>query len=207
MKRKHIKLPTAGARSLLATILLAAAPTIFSHSPDVENYPHQLDKLRKIEYNYTLPEKDYSTTKWDFSEDNDTVLLGRLVFGEARGSSFKEKVSTAYTAVNRANDDIIWNGRDLRESILKNYQYSCFNNNDPNKIKLMNPEAYSPKSWEESMKAAKGVLEGFYPDPTGGATHYHTKNIRPYWMRDKNLTRVENLDDLDHHFYSSKKGS
>lgn len=210
MKRKHIKLSTAGARGLLATLLIAGASlTNTSYTPKHESpEPYQIKnnpdkKLERIDFNYNLQDKSYKTT--DFSTDSDTVLLARLVFGEARGSSLKEKVSTAYTAVNRANDSIDWNGKNLREAILKGYQYSCFNYNDPNRIKLMDPMEYDSTSWKESMKAAKGVLDGTYRDPTGGATHYHTKKIYPYWMKSNEITKVDHLEDMDHNYYRPSK--
>jgi len=207
MKRKHIKLPTAGARSLLASILIAGAVLNTSYSPHyqfpkIKTNPDK--KLERIDWNYNLPDKKYKTS--NFSPDSDTVLLARLVFGEARGCSLKEKVSTAYTAVNRANDTIKWNGENLRDAILKPYQYSCFNKIDPNREKLMNPMKYDSTSWAQSMKVAEGVLDGTYRDPTGGATHYHTGNISPYWSKgNKELTKVNTLDDMDHDYYQPSK--
>jgi len=210
MKRKHIKLPTAGARSLLATILIAGASFVnTSYTPTHNNIPeiqpqNQNKRLEHIDWDYKLPEKNYKTD--DFYTDSDTVLLARLVFGEARGSSLKEKISTAYTAMNRANDTIDWNGENLREAILKGYQYSCFNYNDPNRRKVMDPMEYDSTSWKESMKVAEGVLDRTYRDPTNGATHYHTKKISPYWSKpNKDLTRVEELEDMDHHYYKPSK--
>ncbi|HKL24107.1 MAG TPA: cell wall hydrolase [Candidatus Nanoarchaeia archaeon] len=212
--KKHIKLAKRGARSLLTNILLAGALiSNVSYTPKHE-FPEKYQKIKtnpnktleRIDWNYKLPNKDYKNEKGNFYADSDTVLLARLVFGESRGSSLKTKISNAYTAVNRANDTIDWNGKDLREAILKPYQYSCFNKYDVNRKKLMNPVETDSSSWAESMKVAYGVLKGIYRDPTDGATHYHTKDISPYWSKNnRDLARNESLKDVDHHYYNPRK--
>lgn len=193
---------------MLATILIAGASfvnTSYTTTYDIP-YPkpqNQDKKLERIDSNYDLPEKNYKTE--NLSLDTDTVLLARLIFGEARGSSLKEKISTAYTAVNRANDTIDWNGKDLKDAILKSYQYSCFNHDDPNREKVTDPMKYDSTSWKECMKVAQGVLDKEYFDLTDGATFYHTKEIQPYWMKSKEITKVDHLDEMDHYYYKPSK--
>jgi len=123
------------------------------------------------------------------SRDSDDVLLARLIFGEARNCSLEERIAVAYTAINRARDGKKWNGETIKESILKPYQYSCFNKNDPNRKKVLDPESYEPHVFYECLEIARKVLKGEYKDPTNGATHYHTRNIRPRWSR--KLERIE----------------
>lgn len=99
----------------------------------------------------------------------DDVLHAMLVWGEARGESREGKLAVAYVAVNRA---LKWERR-LASVILRPWQFSCFNPNDPNREKLLHPEQHgSLATWEECWllaEAARGRLE---PDPSHGATHY-----------------------------------
>jgi len=122
----------------------------------------------------------YTTT--DFAEDSDTVLLARMIFGEARSCSYTERVAVGYSAVNRVDDGKKWNGENIGEVVLKPWQYSCFNDGDPNKEKLMDPEKYNARVFEECLEVAHDVLSGTVPDPTGGATHYFDpKHASPSW--------------------------
>ncbi|MEK6854603.1 MAG: cell wall hydrolase [Nanoarchaeota archaeon] len=125
----------------------------------------------------------------DFSEDKDEVLLARMIFGEASNCSDEEKIAVAYSAINRVNDGNSWNGTSLREVILKPAQYSCFNRADPNRKRVMNPQAYDEKSFEHCLDIAGKVLAGRYNDPTNGATHYFNPNLaQPSWQH--NLSRI-----------------
>ncbi len=140
---------------------------------------------------------DYKTD--DFSEDNEEILLARMLFGEARNCSELERAGIAYTAVNRANDGKRWNGKTLREAVLKLRQYSCFNDGDPNRVKLMDPERYDKKSWEECLETAKKVLRGEYREANVGQTHYHTLNVNPAWA--SKIDKIGNIGKSKHLFY------
>ena len=140
----------------------------------------------------------------DFLGDSDEVLLARMVFGEARNCSEVERVAIAYTVINRANDGKIWNGETIREAILKPKQYSCFNENDVNRDKLMDPETYDPKSFGECLDVAKKVLSGEFEDPTNGATHYFNPKVsNPSWA--KKLEKIGRIETSSgpgkHEFY------
>jgi len=81
-------------------------------------------------------EPNYTTT--DFSTDTDEVLLARMIFGEARGESEQGRIAVAYSAVNRLRNPRRFGG-DLRAVLLRRAQYSCFNEGDPNRVRLMDP--------------------------------------------------------------------
>ena len=74
-----------------------------------------------------------------------------MLYGEARGYSFTEKLAIAFSAINRVNDGMKYNGETLKEVILAPYQYSCFNNFDVNFKKVKNPEKYEPKEWKNVL--------------------------------------------------------
>jgi spore germination cell wall hydrolase CwlJ-like protein len=145
----------------------------------------------------------YKTNKKDFSDDTDSVLLARMLYGEARDCSDAEKVAIAYSAINRIHDGKKWNGETLRGVVLASSQYSCFNSNDPNKKKLMDPQNknYSPNAWENCLRVAEGVLDGKIADPTDGATHYHTTNVNPFWKHKRQMKRKGRINGSKHIFY------
>jgi len=142
----------------------------------------------------------------DFSKDTEQILLARMLFGEARDCSKLEKITIAYTAINRAKDGKKWNGETLREAILKPCQYSCFNKGDPNKEKLMDPEKYDKKSFQECLAVAEKVLCGEYEKFNAGATHYfNPKTVRkPEWadkMSKIGRIKISNNQYSKHEFY------
>ena len=154
---------------------------------------------RKIEENKPEGRANYQTN--DFAKDDDKTLLARMLFGEARSCSEQEKVAIAYTVLNRANDGKKWNGTDVRSVILCPYQYSCFNQADPNRAKVMNPRGYDAKSWNECLRVAEEVLEGKYQDPTKGATHYHTLSSNPTWASSPKMEKIGRIGNSAHTFY------
>ena len=123
----------------------------------------------------------------DFSKDSDGVLLARMIFGEARDCSYLERAAVGCTAVTRANDRKNWNGETIRQAILKPWQYSCFNENDPNKNVLMNPESYDAKSFYECLDVSKKILDGKVEDPSKITHYFNPKLGRPKWAREKNI--------------------
>lgn len=142
----------------------------------------------------------------DFLTDSEQALLARMLFGEARDCSELEKVAIAYTAINRANDGKKWNGETINEAILKPYQYSCFNNSDPNKEKLMDPEKYDGKSFQECLTIAQRILKGEYKQYNKGATHYFNPEIvkKPKWadkMHKIGKVKVNEEKYSKHEFY------
>lgn len=143
----------------------------------------------------------------DFRKDSDKVLLARMMFGEARNCSDEEKIAVAYVALNRANDGKDWNGRTIKEVILKPYQFSCFNSKDPNKEKLLNPQSYEPRAFDICLQLAEGVLSGKYTDPTKGATHYCNLEVeKPVWRNNmKQIGKLKTRHGLTKHdFYKEK---
>ena len=146
------------------------------------------------------PSSDYNKVSYqtnDFSKDSDKILLARMIYGEARNCSDEEKIAVAYTVINRANDSKKWNGENIKDCILKPWQYSCFNKNDVNRKKLKNP----PKRvFEDYIKIAEDVLNGKYTELNKGQTHYfNPRVVRPKWA-DK-LDRIGRIKNSKHEFY------
>ncbi len=115
------------------------------------------------------------------------ILLTMLVWGEARGEPQDGKVAVAWVVRNRVNKPRWW-GRSWKGVMLHRnpqatlYQFSCFNPNGPNLKKLMNPLKHdSGETWIACYAAAVGVYCDILGDPTNGATHYFSVDIRPSW--------------------------
>jgi N-acetylmuramoyl-L-alanine amidase len=133
-----------------------------------------------------------------FAEQEDLVLLGMCVWGEARGEGPEGKAGVAWVARNRAEHPRWW-GRDLKEVILKPYQFSCFLARDPNSAKMRLPLKYdTPEVWDSCYLTGCEVMAGTIPDPTGGADHYFDVSILPpKWATEGKKT----LDLGRLHFY------
>lgn len=106
---------------------------------------------------------------------NEILCLSAIMFGEARGESDMGKVAVAYTAINRKADP--------------NYPKSiCSVMNQPYQYEFLQKYGM-PKEKEMAylMPLAKAILEGKIDDPTRGAKWFHTKNIKPFWSKEKNI--------------------
>lgn len=125
----------------------------------------------------------------------DLAIMARTIYGEARGSSREDRIAIAWVIRNRANIDLgsdkkpDWWGESVAGVCLAKWQFSCWNQGDPN-LKAIATIDTEDEVFEECLAIAGGVLQGAPPDPTGGATHYHHHLLRPpHWAIDKRGTR------------------
>lgn len=116
---------------------------------------------------------------------NDFVILACTIWGEARGEPATGKAAVAWTVINRFRSARWFAGASIAATCLKSRQYSCWNEDDPNRAKLAAQSLDAPsKTFRECLNVALGVLLGEIPDPTGGAMHYHAASIAPpAWAR------------------------
>ena len=120
--------------------------------------------------------------KEEADQPGNEVLLARLIYGEARGESAEIKRAIADSVINRTDQGKWW-GNTLEEVIRKPYQYSCFNQNDQNGEKIMNPVG---PAWEECLDIAQQTLSSSNTDSSNGATHYFDTSIAtPSWAKGK----------------------
>lgn len=105
-------------------------------------------------------------------------LLWLVAWREARGESATAQLGVMWSVRNRAAKPSWW-GNSIVSVILKPFQYSSFNANDPNATKL---PAEKDAAWLQIQK-----LDG--PDPTQGATHYYSTDIpEPEWAAQMTCT-------------------
>lgn len=124
----------------------------------------------------------------------DITLLTMCIWGEARGEDLSAQIAVGCTVRNRV-DHPRWWGATWREVILKRYQYSAFNERDPNAEKMKDPlkEGKGEQTWRQCLWVAWGVYHNLVEDVTGNATHYHQRNMRKYPSWAQELTRTKDI--------------
>jgi len=124
-------------------------------------------------------------------------LLARCIWGEARGEPVEGKLAIAHIVMNRKEADTYY-GHSISDVLLRRWQFSCFNENDPNLSQIID---LSDKNLELTYcrAIADAVIfertSGRNADPTGGATHYHTVSTKPSWSDSpqmRHLCRIGN---------------
>jgi N-acetylmuramoyl-L-alanine amidase len=114
-------------------------------------------------------------------------ILARTMYGEARGEDDKGKAAVAWVVRNRAERGGWW-GDDIAEVCLKPYQFSCWNQNDPNRKKIERLSARGNPLFQKCIDIASDVLRGKISDLTKGANHYHAPHVKPSWAKSENFT-------------------
>ncbi|BAE51216.1 cell wall hydrolase [Paramagnetospirillum magneticum] len=128
--------------------------------------------------------------------DADVDVVARTIWGEARGEGVTGMTAVANVIANRVAHPGWW-GRGWRGVCLAPYQFSAWNANDPNLVKLSTVTTADP-SFAAAVEIAAGAVYGTLADVTGGATHYHTLNIHPAWADE--LTQTARIGS--HVFYA-----
>ena len=71
---------------------------------------------------------------------------------------------------------------DRRSRWLSLWRFSCWNVNDPNRVKIVIVSIRS-RTFQACLRVARRAMAGTLIDTTSGATHYHHKAINPPWAR------------------------
>jgi N-acetylmuramoyl-L-alanine amidase len=159
-------------------------------------------------------------------EHPDLKILAQTIWGEARREGVEGMTAVGHVIKNRAeaNKPKLF-GQGIKGVALKPKQFSCWNENDPNREKLnkivqldkliqlkksptnlpfdewfekfKNTGDYLEyKSWLQAKNVAKKILDGTLPDITKGATYYHTKQSKPYWS-----DKLEKIGSVGNHIF------
>lgn len=116
------------------------------------------------------------------TRENDIEILARTIYGEARGESSLGKKAVACVIVNRYKSKKWFAGKSIAETCQKKWQFSCWNENDPNRAKLLKASAVE---LGECLQIAERFVDGVEKDFLNGACHYHTTKIKPKWAEGK----------------------
>lgn len=127
--------------------------------------------------------------------------LARTLWGEARGESVRGKEAVAAVVMNRVRRARrrggYWWGATPIEVCRKPWQFSCWNDGDPNRAKML-AVGQDDRDFQTCLRIARRALAGTLRDPTVGATHYHAKGVLPPWARD----RKPSAEIGNHRFYN-----
>lgn len=126
--------------------------------------------------------------KWtgDFNDDDETILLARVIFGEARDGRLSDaaRIAVGWSIRNRVEyKNALRYGGTYHAVILKPKQYSSFNANDANRYLVENPLAnendVDNRAWRNCYTIAADILSNRISDPTDGANHFFDDSISP----------------------------
>ena len=131
---------------------------------------------------------DGDDPKWNenFQGDTTTIILARMIFGEARNQSQEAMTGVGWVIKNRVNANKKYFGSNYHEVILKNdgkyWQFSSFIPSDPNFKILIDPlsnnaEETDKKAWFNSYDIASKIVGDLITDPTEGATFFHSTDL------------------------------
>lgn len=117
-------------------------------------------------------------------------IMARTIYGEARGETQKGMEAVAHVILNRVkkaqqNDGQYWWGNDIVSVCQKPYQFSCWNHDDPNRVKLLAVTEYDLQFATCLRIARRAVFGQLGQDITNGADHYHTITVAPKWSYGK----------------------
>jgi N-acetylmuramoyl-L-alanine amidase len=146
------------------------------------------------------------------------VVAVMLVYGEARNQRDVGMCGPLCVALNRAYKNRPYSlsfqedpGR-LHDVMLYPYAFSCFNEKDPNRIKLLSAWKDDPTHWGACMAVSDLVLAGACGDVSQGATHYCTKALWNTpgiaWHQEQEITsgRTIKTTELGDHVYARAPG-
>jgi Cell Wall Hydrolase len=111
------------------------------------------------------------------------VLAVMLIYGEARNQADVAMCGPLCVALNRAYAHQPYSlgfqsePVRLKQVILHPWAFSCFNEKDPNRAKMLSAWQNDPRIWGACTAVADLVLVGACGDPTQDASHYCTKTL------------------------------
>lgn len=128
----------------------------------------------------------------------DVVLLALCCWREAQNQPKIAQTGQAWSVRNRVDaphpvGHPLWWGDGYAGVILRPYQYSSFNRNDPNAVKM---PFQGDVAWQQCLEVAQDVYQGLVPDPASGSTHYYDSSLDshpPTWATDGSMEHVTDL--------------
>lgn len=111
-------------------------------------------------------------------------VLARTLWGEARGEGPKGMEAVACVVMNRVKRAASHFGTSVKDCCQKPFQFSCWNERDPNRARLL-AVTTADTNFAQALAIAARAVGGALADVTAGATHYHTRAVRPDWAAGK----------------------
>jgi spore germination cell wall hydrolase CwlJ-like protein len=126
---------------------------------------------------------------------DDREILARTLYGEARGEyippwgrtgentpgNIDGLVAVGNVVMNRLHQQT-WYGKNVRAVCLKPYQFSCWNQNDPNRKEIMMVDSKNP-IFKICLEVASALCSLTCSDLTYGSDHYFSTSLNhpPKW--------------------------
>lgn len=133
------------------------------------------------------------------NDDEQIEYMARTMWGEARGEGATGMRAVGHVIMNRVKAGS-WYGLTPKEVVLKKSQFSCWNENDPNRAKLLTVTT-ADSNYALALSLAKAIYAGTMPDITNGATNYlalGSLSTVPSWV--SKMTQVAEIGN--HTFYA-----
>jgi spore germination cell wall hydrolase CwlJ-like protein len=147
-----------------------------------------------------------------FEQLTETYLLALCIWAEARNQGLEGMQAVGSVILNRVARPGWW-GHDIKSVVLAPKQFSCFNEDDPQRPRMIEiaNNFIETMTQDYPLRACVWVAAGllgyplhslgvqgqFIESNVGAATHYHTGAVAPAW-KDK-MTIVKQIKD--HIFY------
>ena len=124
-------------------------------------------------------------------------VLARTLWGESRGEGRTGMEAVAAVVMNRVRHPRWW-GNDIISVCQAPYQFSCWNLNDPNNVKMRTVSAAGHPEFVTALDVAQRASCGLLSDPTQGADSYYAIGSPvPGWT----LRATRTVDIGHHRFY------
>ena len=132
--------------------------------------------------------------------------LAKNIYFESRNQSHLGQMAVAHVTINRLIDDrypdtickVVEQGKKNADGSMRRHQcqFSWYCDG-------LSDQPRNRKLWQQSQEIAADSIDLYMQgvDITRGSTHYHAKNVNPYWVPTKQ--RVMRVDD--HIFYRWEK--
>lgn len=114
--------------------------------------------------------------------------LARTIWGESRNQGREGMECVANVVMNRVSRAAWW-GNDVCSVSLHPYQFSCWNENDPNRPLVESVGGDDPQ-FTLALLIAQNAINGILKDWTGGSTYYFAGDNVPDWAQGKTPTFV-----------------
>ncbi len=118
----------------------------------------------------------------------DETIMAMTIYGEARNQDIVGKEAVAWVIRNRSTSrSTMWPDKPWAVC-LQPFQFSAWNTKDVNLRKMVDRGAAGEIPEDFYFLARKVLRAPKSEDPTLGATHYHTRSVRPGWAAHLRLT-------------------
>jgi N-acetylmuramoyl-L-alanine amidase len=113
---------------------------------------------------------------------DDRHVIALTAWGEARSLREDGIQATICVVQNRLASGVAWWGKTLRDICLKPWQFSCWNENDPNRSQMLAVSDNDP-DMVMALGFADQALAGALPDNVNQADSYYDLDLkeRPLW--------------------------